>query len=414
MAEGRLPTKVCCTYSDCTLVFNSEKEMKKHKTFSPDHEYCSRCDEDCEDEERLLIHKIKSENHIVCPVCGVEFHSEGGRNSHIRQNHRSAQILPCAGCKATFKTASGLMHHIESGQCAEISQVHLLQEQSKKLLIKEALNAGEGLSLPVIPARDGGDDTDTDRDDADGGVMLRIGKVPSRELVNREAMNNQPKPGEDDPTASVSAMLALKHWPTLDGKSPRGNNAAATSELMVFSDLGISSAKEKENATWKGKEPARAVPDTKLQERPFGVGTPEVGDTLRMLDRSWDASKFFNTFTGEYVCPCKKGFACLAEFEMHVLIKSRMMENRQCPGCLRFFKTTAALIAHFESPSARCSISDGHWYGQIVDELTGGLIQTAGYNEDGTIKYEARSLAIGYGTTTVGTDLTRLPQGPKY
>lgn len=50
-----------------------------------EHEYCERCDEDFPDEERLLLHKIISVKHIVCPVCGLEFRSSGGRDVHIRQ-----------------------------------------------------------------------------------------------------------------------------------------------------------------------------------------------------------------------------------------------------------------------------------------------------------------------------------------
>ncbi|KAE8418389.1 hypothetical protein BDV36DRAFT_283016 [Aspergillus pseudocaelatus] len=410
MAE-RTVTKVKCTYAGCKLVFNSEKDMKQHKIFDSEHEYCTQCDEDFEDEERLLIHKIKSVKHIVCPVCGIEFRSDGGRNSHIRQNHHSMQIIPCHGCKATFKSASGLMSHIEKDECPTIRYVHLLQEQSKKMMIREALGAGDGMNMPIIPPQ--GTLEDTEYDDADGGVMLEAGEGASQEISNKEAMNNQPRPGHYDPTASVSAMLALKHWPTLDGKASKGKSIAP-SELLAFSELSISTATGKDSKSRKGKEPVRSSPDAVSSQHPFGVGTIRPGDTLRMLDRAWDATKFFNSFTGQYVCPCKKGFATMAEFENHVLMKSRMMEDRQCPGCLRFFKTTAALVAHLESPGTRCSLSDGERYGQIFEEITGGLIQTVGYTEEGTIKYEAGKLEITNssepGTATVGTDLRLRPQ----
>jgi hypothetical protein len=33
----------------------------------------------------MLVHKIKSKEHIVCPICGIEYRSEGGRDAHIRQ-----------------------------------------------------------------------------------------------------------------------------------------------------------------------------------------------------------------------------------------------------------------------------------------------------------------------------------------
>lgn len=59
--------------------------MKKHKEIVPEHEYCTICDIDFEDETRFLIHKIQDGKHIACPVCGIEFRSEGGRDGHIRQ-----------------------------------------------------------------------------------------------------------------------------------------------------------------------------------------------------------------------------------------------------------------------------------------------------------------------------------------
>ncbi|KAE8406790.1 hypothetical protein BDV37DRAFT_280400 [Aspergillus pseudonomiae] len=411
MAEKAATNKVHCTYPLCKLVFKSEGEMKQHKTFDNEHEYCAQCDEDFEDEERLLIHKIKSVKHIVCPVCGIEFRSDGGRNAHIRQNHQSQQIIPCHGCKATFKSASGLMAHIEKDECSTIRHVHLLQEQSKKMMIREALDAGEGMSLPIIPPQ--GTLEDADYDDTDGGVMLKTGQAASRAMSNREALSNQPKPGQDDPTASVSAMLALKHWPALGANATKGTSVAP-SDLLAFSELSISTATGKDNKSWKGKEPVRSTTNAVSSQRPFGIGTLPPGDTLRMLDRAWDATKFFDSFTGQYICPCKRSFATMAEFENHVLRKSRMMEDRQCPGCLRFFKTTAALVAHLESPSTRCNLSDGERYGQIFEEITGGLIQTAGYAEDGTVKYEAGKLEIADGsepgTTTIGTDLRLRPQ----
>ena len=77
--------KVPCTFDDCPGLFTSVEKMKRHKESEPEHEYCSRCDEDFEDEERLLIHKLLTEKHIVCPICGIDFRSEGGRDGHIRQ-----------------------------------------------------------------------------------------------------------------------------------------------------------------------------------------------------------------------------------------------------------------------------------------------------------------------------------------
>lgn len=86
-------------------LFSNEKDMKTHKKKEPSHEYCHRCDVDCEDDAELLIHMIESDRHrksataaslpdtmancepliVVCPICGIEFKSNGGLESHISQ-----------------------------------------------------------------------------------------------------------------------------------------------------------------------------------------------------------------------------------------------------------------------------------------------------------------------------------------
>lgn len=217
------------------------------------------------------------------------------------QNHRADQELACHGCKEFFKSASGLMRHIEDNECSIISQTRLLQEKSKKLMIKEALKAGEGSPMPVVPEH-------SDLDDIDGGV-----KVDRLEATNREAMMNQPKRGQDDPTASFDAMLGLKHWPKLSDKKN-----VAPGELMSFSDAGSPSKSRKQGSSVVSEASRGGL---------FNGRLPESGQTLRLLDREWDATKFFNSFTGKYVCICGVSFDTMKEFEHHSLMKSKAKNN---------------------------------------------------------------------------------------
>jgi len=46
-------------------------------------------------------------------------------------------------------------------------------------------------------------------------------------------------------------------------------------------------------------------------------------------------------------------------------------------------------VQHAESASTRCKIRETVHYGQAMDTFTGGLIETQGYHEDGSIKYKA-------------------------
>lgn len=307
-----------------------------------------------------------------------------------------------------------MVRHIEADECPSITHFSLLKERSKKLMIKEALKGGEGSPLPVIA-----DPTDDDGDDFDGGV-----KIQSLEEKNREAMMNQPFGVKASEDAHASANLATHHWPALSASIKISDNDLPL-DLMSFSQLEISSPQDNASAIWKGK--ARAAGTILAGElvsgnRPFGLDSLNAGQALRILDENWDSLNFLNSFSGEYVCPCDAAFNSREAFEEHVLRKSRsnrsveyalpqpdrrgigITDPCRCPRCHRRFKTTAALIAHCESPSTRCGISDGEMYGQIINELTGGVIQTAGYNPDGTVRYEAGKIDLPK-TTTVGVNL---------
>ncbi len=76
-------SKVPCTYEDCTRGFTKEADMKRHK--DEDHEWCRLCNVDCADDLALLEHKVQSEMHICCDVCGEDFRSENGKERHMRQ-----------------------------------------------------------------------------------------------------------------------------------------------------------------------------------------------------------------------------------------------------------------------------------------------------------------------------------------
>ncbi|KAL4787971.1 hypothetical protein BJX76DRAFT_353766 [Aspergillus varians] len=407
ISKDEPPATIRCTFSNCKLFFNTVQAMKKHKSTSPAHEYCTKCDLDCETEDHLIIHKIKSTKHIVCPICGIDFGSDSGRDRHIRLFHRTAQNLSCHGCKSTFRSAAGLMRHIEDGECTEISQDRLLFEQSKKLMRKEALEITQSAVIASL--------VDRDDEDPDGGIELHtfLGER------NREAMANQPKQEAGDGEGS---KLIDEHWPKLEANET--GLEKTMSELMWCATVSSSKSdnsndndnnKEKENTGWKGKgrEPSVASPSGAGTTSSVGgggasvVSPPDAKFVLEKMYKDWDANNFFDEFTAEYVCACGKRCRTKEGFEKHVLAKSQGGRRMQCPGCLRIFKSTAAIIAHWESATTRCDVNEGHLYAQIMDEVSGGLIQIAGYNEDGTMKYEAGEVELTE-TTTVGVDLDKI------
>ena len=94
--SAKQDSNVPCTYEDCTRGFTNVSDMKKHKT--EDHEWCRICDVDCADDTAMLEHKVQSEMHICCDICGEDFRSDKGKERHMRQVSlwswsRSVQII---------------------------------------------------------------------------------------------------------------------------------------------------------------------------------------------------------------------------------------------------------------------------------------------------------------------------------
>ena len=81
--SAKQDSKVPCTYEDCTRGFTKETDMKRHK--DEDHDWCRLCNVDCADDVAFLEHKVLSEMHICCDVCGEDFRSEKGKERHMRQ-----------------------------------------------------------------------------------------------------------------------------------------------------------------------------------------------------------------------------------------------------------------------------------------------------------------------------------------
>jgi hypothetical protein len=156
---------------------------------------------------------------------------------------------------------------------------------------------------------------------------------------------------------------------------------------------------------------------------PLSIGISNAGVELARIYKDWNPGNFIDRFTGEYICACAKRCLTKEAFENHVLAESQRARRMQyvptclydtiplltsrdrCPICLKIFKSTAAIIAHWESPSLKCDLSEDNTYAQIVEEVSGGMIQIGGYNGDGTIRYEASGLGLH---KTTGVDLDEI------
>ncbi|KAL1979360.1 hypothetical protein VTN96DRAFT_6098 [Rasamsonia emersonii] len=398
MAEPAGRDRVPCTYEDCRFYFDSEKEMKRHK--ASQHDYCSRCDEDFENEECLLIHKIKSTKHIVCPLCGGEFRSEGGRDLHIRQNHPTEQRIKCPGkdCGRIFTRAAAFVSHIEKKECKGIDEERLVHQRAMKTMISSALKKQTGFPTPP-----------TIGDDRSG---IRISQ---KELQSRGAMLNQPSRKDDDVKSTTSTTLSLKHWPRLGEKNVPDKSEQESeyepSDLVAFSQLSVQT--KTKTAIETENQLSAQINEMNLASGHYSEVQPPVPGRFfgqeavqfyRAYDPNWDPNKHLNPYTGKYDC-CGGEFEDVKGLAEHLIL--HMGRNFSCPCCRRKFKSNAALVAHCET-STRCPGLRSEKYAQTLDEVSGGFVQAVGYHEDGTPKFEAGKVDQPAGKTIIGVDLNKV------
>nr|KMM72107.1 hypothetical protein CPAG_08406 [Coccidioides posadasii RMSCC 3488] len=382
---NQVARRIFCTFKGCYRYFPTERELIKHKKHTPEHDYCARCDEDFEDEESFFIHKLDSNRHIACPICGDEFKSEGGRDAHLRQIHPTDQALECVGCHTKFSRAHALMMHIEDDRCPGITKDQYKAQRAQKLATRVALEGKAGDSKGLSGAGRGAAAGST-IESVDGGVEITmdpsefppLGKGKAKvEALPHLAVGEGPD-AFDDMVSEVSGVArSIKHWPM----SFQQKNDSLK-DLMAFSDI---------ESTEKGQtEPASS--EVGGIEEDWGDRPPELVESEKKMPQHfviWDTKRYYNSVLGAYICPCDKVFKTGDELSKHLDSGIHDGGVVYCAGCLRPFNSTPALIAHIESVTSRCNIRHSGNLAQVVDEASGGVIETCGHYADGTAKFHA-------------------------
>ncbi|EGD97554.1 hypothetical protein TESG_04961 [Trichophyton tonsurans CBS 112818] len=403
-----------CPYEGCHQAFASAGQLVNHKKFAPDHEYCERCNEDFKFEEDLLLHKMKSSRHIICPICFDDFRSEGGRDVHIQQFHREEQNIECIGCKTKFLRAAPLMAHVEQGRCERISLDKYRMRRVEKKAVKEKMNEHLAMHHSFLLS--------SAASSVDGGVVVAIDSVleeGSDKPAEIEAKNASitEKMGAmglgagrfGGSVAAPESVRSIKQWPALrqgddeDEGSDRGGPSSRSNfkadDLMAFSETSVARSR---------KDQDRPSIETVIpRPEPLSVSGSDSGsgwDTSRVIPAHTSSeleaskqialsevelSKFFSDVHGTYICPCDTSFKTKEALEQHISSGVHAAGVARCPVCLRMFKSSAALVAHCESATKRCKISQTRNFGQVIDEISGGIIGAAGRNDDGTVRFEA-------------------------
>ncbi|KAI1991961.1 hypothetical protein LOZ51_004551 [Ophidiomyces ophidiicola] len=303
-----------CTFAGCNYICSSERELMKHKKYSPQHEYCHKCDQDFEDEESFMIHKIQSTKHIACPICGDDFKSEGGRGLHLVQMHRAEQKITCVGCHATFSRAYALMAHVESGSCEGFTEEQYRAQRIQKRATRAALESQIG-GRRALPGACG--TTASVAESLDGGVRLNIlddSELPiperrMRDIVARASIGDEEL---DDATSEISGIThSTKQWPTMVLDDKNGKEKCDNDDLMAFSDLGID---DTEDSNMAANEEETGELDDWGEAPPMESGEKRLKEHFTL----WDTDQLYNTVLGAYVCPCDKVFKTPEEISDHL------------------------------------------------------------------------------------------------
>ena len=78
---------------------------------------------------------------------------------------------------------------------------------------------------------------------------------------------------------------------------------------------------------------------------------------------------------------------------MHLKSNAHLTELSTCPICLNQFHSAAALVQHLESQTNKCNARNDPRFRQIVDQVGGGTLDTAGTHEDNTPRYFSSRIA---------------------
>ncbi|KAF2470105.1 uncharacterized protein BDR25DRAFT_262767 [Lindgomyces ingoldianus] len=391
--------RVKCTYQDCQASFDTEKEMKRHKKYSVEHDYCQKCDEDFESYDELANHKAyRPDNHgKACRVCGEEFKSVSGLKRHIELAHRVDQKLPCIGCGEEFYRASLLIEHLEFGHCSMISSSQFQGHIVHKFLITQLLKGGPEYDrfLQKISKHNAAVD-----DEDSGGVSLGLMDEEAEELHDVEFQAIKP----DIPAESINLADKIpKPWPLLPSQAKSVD--ADSGLLSPFSKLSVDgdddstavastadesyvSATSRQFKVWgSGRSSSTLFPKAKPTPTEWSIAEhdqqleEEHGINI-LATRFWDptstdynAERFFEPITGAYRCPfpCEQAFDIPADLNKHIMDDHRITTMR-CPSCLKKYRSATALVAHCESRSSKCRVSQAEDFNVFLDRLTGGFL----------------------------------------
>ncbi|PVH74631.1 hypothetical protein DL98DRAFT_658690 [Cadophora sp. DSE1049] len=98
--------------------------------------WCKICKLPFKTDGAFKIHKVNSDRHICCDVCGADFKSEEGKKRHRSAHHAEEQDLTCNFCGLNYPRVGSLINHYEESQCKQVSK-DVFKQAIKDIMARE-------------------------------------------------------------------------------------------------------------------------------------------------------------------------------------------------------------------------------------------------------------------------------------
>ncbi|KAK3292808.1 uncharacterized protein B0H64DRAFT_201676 [Chaetomium fimeti] len=123
-ATGHRPPKYEC--DTCDAYFGSEQARWQHMNAkchfssssdggSSSWEKCRLCNDAFYTDKECNDHMVNE--HLYCRDCDRTFMNHNNLRQHLNSSTHRGSTIPCPFCAATYTTATGMTHHLESGAC---------------------------------------------------------------------------------------------------------------------------------------------------------------------------------------------------------------------------------------------------------------------------------------------------------
>lgn len=248
--------------------------------------------------------------------------------ANLSQSHKIDQKLPCIGCGERFHRSSLLIHHLEFGQCPNITAVEFQGHIVHKYLVAELLKGGANFQR--LMAKIARFDAAVDEEDQ-GGISLLDAMDDQASNIDYDAIKpevsqtSMKSPRAVDPYPPLPSKAGGKTGDDTDSKLAsqfKGVSLRGGPESVAASSTidGRSASTVRASQAWNsGRSASTLFPKTKAtpasSESRWSVEQHdrqmEKTEGINILktrfwdpaSRDWNPERFYDTVLQKYYCP---------------------------------------------------------------------------------------------------------------